>query len=59
MVDHSRMYDRICELPDTARSMLVLLDEFPEATVQDWWLVFHVIGRRGKASLPPQWDDSQ
>jgi hypothetical protein len=40
MIDYARMDARIRELPDTPSSMRVLLDEFPQAKLQDWWLIF-------------------
>lgn len=43
MVDYEKMLDRIPELPDTAASMQTLVAESDQATVQDWWLVFHVL----------------
>jgi hypothetical protein len=52
---HERMWARICELPNTPRSMLVLLDEFPEATVEDWHLVFTML-RAGGPSWWPAYD---
>jgi hypothetical protein len=52
---YERMWQLICELPNTPRSMLVLLDAFPEATVEDWWMVFGFFGPTGAASVPPTW----
>jgi hypothetical protein len=54
--DYEPMYQAVMEAPDTARAMLQLLDQFPEATVQDWWMVFHVIGGLGGGRFPPSWN---
>jgi hypothetical protein len=34
------MHDPIMAASDTAPGMLQLLGQFPEATAQDWWMVF-------------------
>ena len=47
-----RLFNRILEVPDAPRSLLVLLDEFPQATVQDWWLAFSAINHE---SVPLHW----
>lgn len=41
--DQTRMHQLLCQLPDTPQSMLRLLAEFPQATLQDWWKVFHSV----------------
>jgi hypothetical protein len=54
---YDRMFERLYELPDTPRSMLVLLDEFPNATVQDWFFVFCLMGSH--FPLPEHWDEKK